>query len=109
MDMDILEILRKDHKDVADLFKQIEKAFDGDERLPADAVEQLKHSLEAHAHGEEEVFYPALKSAQETRFETLEALVEHRALKERLAEMDSAGQGDDEWWASFHVLKEYVE
>src|SRR6476646_9097860 len=56
--MDVTRMLEADHREVEDLFAQIEKA-DGAERQPL--VDKLAKSLLAHMQLEEAVVYPAIK------------------------------------------------
>jgi hypothetical protein len=104
--MDPFELLKADHKKVADLFDRLESAT-GKAKL--DVFKQIKSELELHAHIEEKVFYPALEKPKETHDLTLEAYEEHRVVKTLLAELSGAKTADDEWQAKATVLKENVE
>lgn len=58
----IYDVLISDHRNVEDLFNQIESALDSGLYINAEELfEQLKISLTAHAKAEEEVFYEPLK------------------------------------------------
>jgi DNA-binding FrmR family transcriptional regulator len=104
--MDPFELLKKDHKKVSTLFKQIESAA-GDAKLRI--FRQLKSELDVHAHVEETIFYPALEREKETREITLEAYEEHRVVKDLLSQLDAATSANEEWEARLTVLKENVE
>jgi hemerythrin-like domain-containing protein len=104
--MDPFELLKKDHRTVAELFERLEAAS-GKAKLGI--FQQIKNELELHTHVEEVVFYPALEKANETRDLTLEAYEEHRVVKDLLGELESANAVTDEWEAKLTVLKENVE
>jgi len=104
--MDAFELLKKDHKNVSNLFSEIESAS-GQEKLKV--FGRLKAELDLHAHVEETVLYPALENTDEAREITLEAYEEHKVVKDLLGELANAGAPDDEWNAKLTVLKENVE
>jgi hemerythrin-like domain-containing protein len=104
--MDAFELLKADHKKVAELFDRLDAA-DGKAKLPI--FQQIKNELELHTHIEEKIFYPALEKPEETHDLTLEAYEEHKVVKNLLAELSSAKSADDEWQAKAKVLRENVE
>jgi len=104
--MDPIELLKKDHKTVSELFERIEAATG---KVKLGIFRQIKNELELHTHIEEVIFYPALEKANETRDLTLEAYEEHKVVKDLLGELDSADAVSDEWEARLTVLKENVE
>jgi len=57
---------------------------------------------------EEQIFYPVLEKADESRDITLEAFVEHRLVKQLLGELEAEAKDDETWTAKFTVLKEQV-
>lgn len=104
--MDAFELLKNDHKKVAQLFKEIESAS-GQQKTQL--FSRLKRELDVHAHIEEKVFYPALENTDEAREITLEAYEEHKVVKDLLAELAGGGAPNDEWNAKLTVLRENVE
>ena len=104
--MDPFELLKADHRKVAQLFDQLEAAS---EKAKLDVFRQIKAELDLHTHVEETVFYPALERPEETKDITLEAYEEHKVVKTLLAELDGARAADDEWQAQAKVLRENVE
>lgn len=104
--MDPFELLKTDHKKVAQLFDELEAAA-GTAKLGI--FDQIKNELELHTHIEEKVFYPALENPEETHDLTLEAYEEHSVVKTLLAELASSRSADDEWQAKAKVLRENVE
>jgi hypothetical protein len=104
--MDAFELLKADHKKVADLFDRLEAAS-GKGKL--DVFKQIKSELDLHALIEEKIFYPAIEKPEETHDLTLEAYEEHKVVKKLLAELAGAKTADDEWQAKAKVLRENVE
>jgi hemerythrin-like domain-containing protein len=104
--MDAFELLKADHRKVAELFDQLESAS-GKAKL--NVFNQIKNELELHTHIEEKIFYPALEKPTETHDLTLEAYEEHKTVKSLLAEMSGAKAPNDEWDAKAKVLRENVE
>jgi len=104
--MHAFELLKADHKKVAELFDLLETAS-GKRKL--DVFKRIKSELEAHTHIEETVFYPALEKPEETHDLTLEAYEEHDVVKTLLAELSGARSATDEWQAKAKVLRENVE
>jgi iron-sulfur cluster repair protein YtfE (RIC family) len=107
--MNPFSLLKADHEKVADILETIDgttkRAIKGRDEL----FSRLKSELERHTRIEEEIFYPALEEAEETRDITLEAYEEHRLVKQLLEELESAPKDDEQWTAKFTVLKENIE
>lgn len=104
--MDAFNLLKTDHRKVAQLFDQLESAS-GKAKLQV--FEQIKSELELHTHIEETIFYPALEEPEETHDLTLEAYEEHDVVKKLLKELSRAKTATDEWEAQAKVLRENVE
>lgn len=104
--MDAFELLKKDHKKVAQLFKEVEAASG---QTKKQIFSRLKTELDVHASAEERIFYPALENKEKAREITLEAYEEHNVVKDLLAELDNGDPAQDEWDAKLTVLKENVE
>ena len=104
--MDAFELLKKDHKKVSQLFKEIEAASG---QTKKQIFARLKTALDVHANVEERIFYPALENKEEARDITLEAYEEHKVVKDLLGELESSNAPEDEWDAKLTVLKENVE
>jgi len=78
--MDVTRLLEADHRQVEQLFEQIEKA-EGDERRPL--LDDLARSLRAHMELEEAVVYPAMEPVTgDERVE--EANTEHQLARQTL-------------------------
>ena len=109
MSMNPYELLKEDHKKVADILEKLEKTTERASKTREDLFNRLSNELERHAAVEEQVFYPLLKEASETRDITFEALEEHRVVKKLLRELSSTPKDSEEWTAKLAVLKENVE
>jgi len=104
--MDAFNLLKADHRKVAELFEQLESAS-GKQKLTV--FDQIKTELELHTHIEETIFYPALEEPKETHDLTLEAYEEHDVVKNLLQQLSKAKSANDEWDAQAKVLQENVE
>ena len=103
---DAVALLKADHRTVADLFEQFEKAT-GDGRKQKLAI-QICTELSIHAQVEEEIFYPACEGKVDDDL-LKESYVEHDAAKVLIAEI-SAGEPSDEFYDSkVKVLSEEIE
>ena len=104
--MDAFNLLKADHRKVAQLFDELESA-NGKAKLQV--FEQIKTELELHTHIEEKIFYPALEKPRDTHDLTLEAYEEHDVVKKLLQQLSKARTANDEWEAQAKVLRENVE
>src|SRR5512138_2428341 len=107
--MNAFELLKTDHKTVANLLEQIDQTTERGIKTREELFARVKTELDIHAKIEEQIFYPALEEADETRDITLEAYEEHRLVKQLLSELESMSKDSEEWTARFSVLKENVE
>jgi hemerythrin superfamily protein len=107
--MNAFTVLKSDHKKVAGILEKIDSTTERGVKTREELFTQLKTELDVHARIEETIFYPVLKKADETRDITLEALEEHRLVKQLLGELETMGKDDEQWTAKFTVLKENVE
>jgi len=108
--MKATDMLKKQHREVAALFKAalgMERAADR-----VKALQQITEKLEVHTTIEEEIFYPAFRDSADTqKIEdmTLEAYEEHHVVKLLLAEIPGIDGDDERFEAKVTVLKEIVE
>ncbi|MDM4771567.1 hemerythrin domain-containing protein [Solimonas sp. SE-A11] len=107
--MDAIQLLKSDHAKVDALFKQYEKA-----RAPQKEklVQTICQELKVHTQIEEEIFYPALRSAATQRDDAGdlldEASVEHNSAKQLISELEAGSPGDELFDAKVKVLGEYI-
>jgi hypothetical protein len=107
--MNAFTLLKEDHKKVAGILEKIDATTERGVKTREELFAQLKTELDIHAEIEETIFYPELEKHDESRDITLEAIEEHRIVKEFLAELDSMSKDDEVWTAKMTVLKENIE
>jgi Hemerythrin HHE cation binding domain len=107
--MSPFELLKQDHKKVAGILEQLGQTTEKAIKTRDELFAKLYSELDAHTRMEEEIFYPVLKDAEETREITNEAVEEHRVVKILLKELEVAKKGSEQWTAKFTVLKENIE
>jgi len=105
---DAIAVLKEQHREAKDLFKQFEEAK-GEGRKQKLAHE-ICLGLAVHFHLEEQIFYPACEGTVEES-ELKEGYVEHDAAKLLVAEIEAAEEGtkDDFFDTKVHVLQEEIE
>jgi hemerythrin superfamily protein len=104
--MDAIELLKRQHRFVEELFDQLEHEAE-DDAEQVELVQELADNLAAHAAIEERIFYPAAYG-DNTRDLLEEAVEEHLALKRVIADLIGMSPGDDYFEAKIAVLKEQV-
>lgn len=100
-------LLRADHKAVAELFAEYEKARTTAKKQQL--VSKICTELSVHAQVEEEIFYPAVQKALKDHDLIPEATVEHATLKDLIAQVDGVTPDGDMFDAKVKVLSEYVK
>jgi hemerythrin superfamily protein len=105
--MDALELLKKDHETVKELFEKAEG--NNNEKQQKKLFEQIKTELETHTHIEETVFYPAVAKIDELKDMVLESLEEHKQVKTLLREMENLTEDSEKFGPKLKVLMENVE
>ncbi|MEO5611264.1 MAG: hemerythrin domain-containing protein [Sphingomicrobium sp.] len=104
---DAIALLKQDHRAVADLFAQFEKAS-GDDRKQK-LAQKICLELSVHATIEEEIFYPACEGKIDEDL-LKEAYVEHDGAKVLIAEIEANSEASDEYFdAKVKVLQEQIE
>jgi hemerythrin superfamily protein len=103
--MDAIEMLEEQHRDVEDLFDELQSAEASDKQ---DLFDELADSLAVHVLIEEMHFYPAVR-ARRTEDILLESLEEHILIKRTLAALLHLDPRDDNFQARLAELKAQVE
>ena len=106
--MNAIDLLRKQHRQVEELFEEFESAGEGAQKTRERLCREISDQLAVHAEIEERLFYPEAKQA-DTEEQLREAAEEHLSVKRLLAEIMEAGYDDDQLDARMKVLKEQVE
>jgi hemerythrin-like domain-containing protein len=108
--MKATDMLKKQHREVAALFKSALNSDKTEERR--DALAQIVEKLTMHTTIEEEIFYPAFRDAADSNKGNdlaLEAYEEHHVVKLLLEEVPDIDPDDESFDAKVTVLKEIVE
>jgi hemerythrin superfamily protein len=108
--MDALTLLHDDHQRVDALFGRFARASRNASKTKRDIVDRIIRELSIHAAIEEQVFYPAVRSAApDLSSQVLESLEEHHIVKWLLSELERMSPDNDRFDAKVTVLKEIVQ
>jgi hemerythrin superfamily protein len=102
-----IEMLKQDHRNVEELFKQFEATEDPDTKQQV--CRNTIRELEIHAAVEEEIFYPAARPHVDEEELIDEAREEHHVVKLLLGELKKMSAGDERYDAKYKVLSESVK
>jgi hemerythrin superfamily protein len=103
--MDAIEMLEEQHRDVEDLFDEIEEAEGAEKR---EVFAEIADQLVIHSAIEEKHFYPAVK-ARQTEDLLRESLEEHLSAKRIIADLLDMKVEDEQFDAKVDVLKELIQ
>lgn len=107
---DALDLLRADHDEIKKLFDEYEEHKDeSDDATKEQIVAAICQALSVHAAVEEEMFYPAVREAEEADDMLDEAAVEHQSVKYLVAQLQAAMPSEEFYDAMVKVLSEYVQ
>ena len=107
--MKATDLLKKQHRQVEKLFKQVEKTEDPRQRRKL--LDQIAADLKMHTQIEEEIFYPAVREVGTSKAEEMvdEAFEEHHVVDLVLAELPQVDPEDERFEAKMTVLSELVK
>jgi iron-sulfur cluster repair protein YtfE (RIC family) len=105
--MNIIELLKEDHKKVAELFARVDAT--DNEKQHVQLFEKIKTELETHTQIEESIFYPVLEQYEELKDLVLEAFEEHKQIKTLIREITALAEGSERLDAKLTVMGENVE
>jgi hemerythrin superfamily protein len=109
--MDILSVLKEEHRAVSKLLDQIKGCEPDDDRID-ELARTVERELTMHATLEERLFYPELRDRaedSEERVDVFEAYTEHDVVKHLLALLNSSRKRDEQFKAELLVLGESVK
>lgn len=106
--MDVIQLLKKDHKMVKKLFEECENLKGRGGQKKSDLIALIKQAITAHAQVEEELVYPAFQENRSMKDQVNEALEEHHVTKMLLAELDELQPNDEHYDPKVKVLYEYL-
>ena len=107
--MKATELLKKQHRAVKGLFRQVKKSSDARGRRAG--MEEIAEKLEAHMRIEEDIFYPAVQEIGTKKADEIvpEAFEEHHVVKLVLGELPNVDPKDERFAAKMTVLEELIE
>ena len=109
--MDILSVLKDEHRTVSAMLDQVQRCEPEDPRID-ELARTIEKELTAHATLEERLFYPELRDRAEEvdeRVDVFEAYTEHELVKHLLALLKSGRKRDELFKAELLVLGESVK
>ncbi len=109
--MDVLSIIKQEHREVGALLDEVTKCDAGDERLRELAAE-IATKLSTHLAIEERLFYARLKAqakGEEDKVDVFEAYTEHAGAKSLMEMLRSGRKPDEQFKAELQVLGENVK
>jgi len=104
--MNGIDILKKDHRLVEQLFAEFLQAEDSQEERER-IFQQIETELSAHTEAEEKVFYPAVQAEIPDQID--EALQEHMTVSELLVELLDMEFEDEEFDSKFVAMMKAVQ
>lgn len=104
--VNILELLKEDHRKVEELFTSFEEA---EGRSRKGIVNEALKALEIHSMIEEKLVYPAIRKATGDKDMVAEANEEHHIVKFLIKELRQMKASAEEYKAKFTVLSELVK
>ena len=75
--MNVIQLLKRDHKIVKHLFKEFKGPSDHATRKKSDLVTHLMQALTVHAQVEEKLVYPAFAEQRSSKGQVYEAIEKH--------------------------------
>jgi hemerythrin superfamily protein len=103
----IFHHLAGEHAEVATLMKRVANTSEASER--EELFGEIRKNLLAHAHGEEQEFYPELRKFPEIEPLVTECLREHKKIEEYLDQLNGADKSSDAWQSRFDEMMTAVE
>jgi hemerythrin superfamily protein len=105
--MDVLELIKIDHRRISDLFVDIKGESGRQQRLLL--FQNIRHDLELHTYAEENVFYPAFRNYPAFQGLLKEFYSDHADVKKMLKEISEMGVDTVEFENKIVELINHVE
>jgi hemerythrin-like domain-containing protein len=111
---DAVALLKADHKEVIELFKEVEGLSDRAHAQLQKLGDEICQGLKVHAEIEEKVFYPAIQERtrrghKEEKDLVLESYEEHAAAKKVIADIEAVDSTDESYKPKIKALSELIE
>lgn len=109
--MNAIELLKDDHQMAMSLITELESADDqvGTDGSQTETFNKLHQALKLHTRMEEEIFYPALESFDETRDLVKEAYTEHDQVDQLLMQLSAQSPNEEEFQELLAELRSDIE
>jgi hemerythrin-like domain-containing protein len=109
--MDAIMLLTADHNRVRGLFTKFRTAHENDDTAEMiEVAAKILEELDVHTEIEEQIFYPAIRNAdEELGEEVAEGVEEHHVVKVLASEIEAMTPGAEDWTAKVTVVTELVE
>ena len=108
--IDAISLLIEDHENVKAMFEQYEALGDRAKASKKKLATQICTELTKHATAEEEIFYPAVRTAGKDKEDLVdEATVEHASAKDLIAQIMEMDADEELFDAKVKVLSEMIE
>jgi hemerythrin superfamily protein len=104
---DPIDLLKSQHREVEQMFKQIEEQSGTAYKTKRRLFETLADHILFHAELEEKFFYPKIKEMEKEM--ALEAVEEHAAVKDLIKKMRKLEDRDESFDAKVKFLKELIQ
>ncbi len=109
--MDILDVIKKEHREVGAMLDEVEKCDPGEQKL-VELAKRIEYSLSTHVKIEERLLYSRLKGDAEGEDELVdmyEAYTEHNVADHVLQLLKRGRKPDEKFKAELQVLGESVK
>ncbi len=108
---DAIAQLSADHQLLRQLFQEFAEleGDTGQDELKAELVAQVCYELSVHSQVEEEIFYPAVRSAMQEDELVDQAEAEHAGIKDLVSQLEAMETGNRRYDATMTVLSEEFE
>jgi len=107
--MNIVELLKKDHREILSLFAEIEGTGPTSYKKRGALLGEIKERLALHMKFEEDFFYPILHEEKKLRTDVYEGYMEHELGVRTMTELEAMDLDDVKWMAKLHVLKDLIQ
>ena len=109
MSTDAIVMLKKDHKEIRNAFREFEKAGDGAYKTKGKLVDRIIELLTVHTYIENEVMYPRVRElVPALKDDVLESYEEHHVADVLVMELSTMEPEDERFTAKTTVLIENV-
>ena len=105
--MDVLKLIKADHRQVETLFSVIESTDDPHKLY--ECFNRLYNALNVHAEAEEQTFYPAIRHCQDIEQLVNAAQSEHDEAQQILEELESFSPTSAEFKQKIGELKQVIQ